>query len=115
MANPTCMSPSSYELGDDLVRFGAWWSIPTSLGISDDGRRRVDDRSSWLRARSVGDCAWMFDGATKDRVYALSLASRVIHEMGITWMNEAVGRNDERDGIEIDGFKREWIMEVFDD
>ncbi|MED6183058.1 hypothetical protein PIB30_034483 [Stylosanthes scabra] len=29
-----------------------------------------------LNMRTVMDCAWMLDGATKDRVYTLSLASR---------------------------------------
>ncbi|MED6196191.1 hypothetical protein PIB30_045083 [Stylosanthes scabra] len=37
--------------------------------------------------RTAVDCAWMLDGATKDRVYALILASRI---ESIRWITEPI-------------------------
>ncbi|MED6181652.1 hypothetical protein PIB30_021245 [Stylosanthes scabra] len=42
----------------------------------DDSRWRIGGWNRWASMITVIDCAWMLDGATKDRVYALSLASR---------------------------------------
>ncbi|MED6128578.1 hypothetical protein PIB30_099287 [Stylosanthes scabra] len=45
--------------------------------------------------------AWMLDGATKDRVYALSLASRVYMRWEpYEWIGPE-GRDDERDDVEM--------------
>ncbi|MED6111411.1 hypothetical protein PIB30_052089 [Stylosanthes scabra] len=78
---------------------GTFWSLvidADKLGYLRNWRIGGGDER--LNMRMAMDCAWMLDGATKDRVYALSLASRfrVIHEMGITRIMRPVGRNDER-------------------
>ncbi|MED6192488.1 hypothetical protein PIB30_010423 [Stylosanthes scabra] len=38
---------------------------------------RIGGGDERLNMRTTMDCTWMLDGATKDRVYALSLASRL--------------------------------------
>ncbi|MED6146592.1 hypothetical protein PIB30_035873 [Stylosanthes scabra] len=53
--------------------------MPTSLGISEARNWRIGGGDERLNMRTAMDCAWMLDGATKDRVYALSLASRKTH------------------------------------
>ncbi|MED6170556.1 hypothetical protein PIB30_032127 [Stylosanthes scabra] len=39
---------------------------------------RIGGWNRWLSMGTTIDCAWMLDGATKDRVYTLSLASRFL-------------------------------------
>ncbi|MED6134257.1 hypothetical protein PIB30_035323 [Stylosanthes scabra] len=39
---------------------------------------RIGGWNRWLSMRTTIDCAWMLDGATKDHVYTLSLASRFL-------------------------------------
>ncbi|MED6210532.1 hypothetical protein PIB30_064976 [Stylosanthes scabra] len=50
--------------------------MPKSLGISEARKWRFGGGNGRLNMRMAMDCAWMLDGTTKDRVYALSLASR---------------------------------------
>ncbi|MED6175724.1 hypothetical protein PIB30_081060 [Stylosanthes scabra] len=45
------------------------------------------------------DCAWMLDGATKDRVHTLSLASRYGRDGNRNGWIEPEGRDDERNEI----------------
>ncbi|MED6171307.1 hypothetical protein PIB30_039572 [Stylosanthes scabra] len=52
--------------------------MPTSLGISGGSRWRIRGWNGGLSMRTVIDCAWMLNGATKDHVLALSLASRIL-------------------------------------
>ncbi|MED6119805.1 hypothetical protein PIB30_015101 [Stylosanthes scabra] len=47
----------------------------TSLGIFGGGRWRIRGWNGGLSMRTVIGCAWMLDGATKNCVYTLSLAS----------------------------------------
>ncbi|MED6111153.1 hypothetical protein PIB30_049797 [Stylosanthes scabra] len=58
--------------------------MPTSLGISETRNWRIGGEDERLNMRMAMDCAWVLDGAIKDRVCALSLASRIegLHEMG---------------------------------
>ncbi|MED6145298.1 hypothetical protein PIB30_023880 [Stylosanthes scabra] len=80
------------ELDDDLVHF---WSLvfdAHKLGYL-----------RWLSMRTTIDCAWMFDGATKDRVYTLSLASRLRVYMRwkpYGWIGPE-GRDGERNDVEM--------------
>ncbi|MED6160593.1 hypothetical protein PIB30_052858 [Stylosanthes scabra] len=53
--------------------------MPTSLGISETRNWRIGGEDERLNMRTAMDCAWMLDGAIKDRVCALSLASRKTH------------------------------------
>ncbi|MED6209298.1 hypothetical protein PIB30_053311 [Stylosanthes scabra] len=41
------------------------------------GRWRIRSWNGGLSMRTVIGCAWMLDGATEDRVLALSLVSRI--------------------------------------
>ncbi|MED6180347.1 hypothetical protein PIB30_009415 [Stylosanthes scabra] len=50
--------------------------MPTTLGISETRNWRIGGGDERLNMRTAMDCAWMLDGAIKDRVCALSLASR---------------------------------------
>ncbi|MED6125236.1 hypothetical protein PIB30_066729 [Stylosanthes scabra] len=69
--------------------------MPTSLGISEARKWRIGGGDERLNMRTATDCAWMLDGATKDCVYALSLASRW---EPYEWIGPE-GRDDERNGI----------------
>ncbi|MED6155974.1 hypothetical protein PIB30_010617 [Stylosanthes scabra] len=54
--------------------------MPTSLAISETRNWRIggeDERLNMRRAMDI--CAWMLDGAIKDRACALGLASRKTH------------------------------------
>ncbi|MED6157757.1 hypothetical protein PIB30_026286 [Stylosanthes scabra] len=68
--------------------------MPTSLGISETRNWRIGGEDERLNMRTAMDCAWVLDGAIKDRVCALSLASR--NRNG--WI-EPEGRDDERNEI----------------
>ncbi|MED6137688.1 hypothetical protein PIB30_067290, partial [Stylosanthes scabra] len=69
----------------------------------------LEDGSERLNMRTAMDCAWMLDGTTKDRVYALSLASRPIlfQELRVYMRWEPYGwigpegRYDERNDVEM--------------
>ncbi|MED6147193.1 hypothetical protein PIB30_041847 [Stylosanthes scabra] len=75
--------------------------MPTSLGISEARNWRIGGGDERLNMRMVMDCAWMLDGAIKDRVYALSLASRVYMRWEPYGWIGPEGRDDERNDVEM--------------
>ncbi|MED6188550.1 hypothetical protein PIB30_087030 [Stylosanthes scabra] len=73
--------------------------MPTGLGISKARNWRIGVGDERLNTRTAMNCAWMLDGATKDRVYGLSLASRVYMRWEpYEWIGPE-GRDDERNDV----------------
>ncbi|MED6186022.1 hypothetical protein PIB30_062729 [Stylosanthes scabra] len=75
--------------------------MSTSLGISEARNWRIGGGNGRLNMTTAMDCTWMFDGATKDRVYALSLASKVYMRWEPYGWIGPEGRYDERNDVEM--------------